>query len=69
MTVDGTNKASLESSKEVGVASLSDIEVKIFRSSKKMTPIFICPLRPNLMTCQKPCANSSVERCLLWNCC
>ena len=41
MTVDGTNKASLESSKEVGVASLSDIEVKIFRSSKKTGHLYL----------------------------
>ena len=44
MTVDGTNKASLESSKEVSVASLSDIEVKIFRSSKKMDTYIYLPL-------------------------
>jgi hypothetical protein len=44
MTVDGTNKASLESSKEVGVASLSDIEVKIFRSSKKMDTYIYLPI-------------------------
>ncbi|MBT3694473.1 MAG: YcgL domain-containing protein [Gammaproteobacteria bacterium] len=44
MTVDGTNKASLESSKEVSVASLSDIEVKIFRSSKKMDTYIYLPI-------------------------
>jgi len=44
MTVDGTNKASLESSKEVGVTSLSDIEVKIFRSSKKMDTYIYLPI-------------------------
>ena len=44
MTVDGTNKASLESSNEVGVASLSDIEVKIFRSSKKMDTYIYLPI-------------------------
>ena len=44
MIVDGTNKASLESSKEVSVASLSDIEVKIFRSSKKMDTYIYLPI-------------------------
>ncbi|MDA7784495.1 YcgL domain-containing protein [Pseudomonadales bacterium] len=44
MTVDGTNKASLESSKEVSVASLSDIEVKIFRSSKKIDTYIYLPI-------------------------
>lgn len=44
MTVDSTNKASLESSKEVSVASLSDIEVKIFRSSKKMDTYIYLPI-------------------------
>ena len=44
MTVDGTNKTSLESSKEVSVASLSDIEVKIFRSSKKMDTYIYLPI-------------------------
>ena len=44
MTVYGTNKASLESSKEVSVASLSDIEVKIFRSSKKMDTYIYLPI-------------------------
>lgn len=44
MTVDGTNKASLESSKEVSVASLSDIKVKIFRSSKKIDTYIYLPI-------------------------
>ena len=44
MTVDGTNKASLESSKEVSVASLSDIKVKIFRSSKKLDTYIYLPI-------------------------
>ena len=44
MTVDGTKKASLESSKEVSVASLSDIEVKIFRSSKKIDTYIYLPI-------------------------
>jgi len=44
MTVDGTNKASLESSKEVSIASLSDIEVKIFRSSKKIDTYIYLPI-------------------------
>ena len=44
MTVDGINKASLESSKEVSVASLSDIEVKIFRSSKKIDTYIYLPI-------------------------
>ena len=44
MTVDGTNKASLESSKEGSVAPLPDIEVKIFRSSKKADTYIYLPI-------------------------
>jgi len=44
MTVDGINKASLESRKEVSAGSLPDIEVKIFRSSKKIDTYIYLPI-------------------------
>ena len=52
MTVDGTNKASLESSKEVSVAPLPDIEVKIFRSSKKADTYIYLPIEVGVLPSQ-----------------
>lgn len=44
MTVDGINKAGLEPSKEERAATLPDIEVKIFRSSKKLDTYIYLPI-------------------------